>query len=166
MHASRVLRKLAVLVLASLMLAGAKPVQLQSRLAAAMFATARWPYLPGSILPLRIDGITVPYHIAVLGIGQLVQNSNAYSVPSTATGGSALLIAGNAHALGSKRLQIASAPRVAGRCSSSLLTTTDSWCTTPRASRCAAFSQRAASRATLRSTARDESPRPTPRARN
>ena len=112
MHVSRVLRKLAVLVLASLMLAGAKPAKLQPHLAAAMFATARWPYLPGSILPLRIDGITVPYHIAVLGIGQLVQNANAYSVPSTATGGSALLIAGNAHALGAKKLQIASAPRV------------------------------------------------------
>ena len=112
MHVSRVLRKTAVLVLASLMLAGAKPAKLQPHLAAAMFSTARWPYLPGSILPLRIDGITVPYHIAVLGIGQLVQNSNAYSVPSTATGGSALLIAGNAHALGTKKLQIASAPRV------------------------------------------------------
>ena len=81
MHVSRVLRKTAVLVLASLMLAGAKPAKLQPHLAAAMFSTARWPYLPGSILPLRIDGITVPYHIAVLGIGQLVQNSNAYSVP-------------------------------------------------------------------------------------
>ncbi|HEY4433023.1 MAG TPA: hypothetical protein VGM99_01365, partial [Candidatus Cybelea sp.] len=106
------LRKLAVLVLVSLMLAGAKPAKPQPRLAAAMFATARWPYLPGSVLPLRIDGITVPYHIAVLGIGQLVQNANAYAIPSTATAGSALLIAGNAHALGVTKLQIAPPPRV------------------------------------------------------
>jgi DNA-binding beta-propeller fold protein YncE len=109
---SRALRKVAVLVLASLMLAGAKPAKPQARLAAALFATARWPYLPGSILPLRIDGITVPYHIAVLGIGQLVQNANAYAIPSTATGGSTLLIAGNSHALGATKVQIAPAPRV------------------------------------------------------
>ena len=40
-----------------------------------------------------------------------MQNSNAYSVPSTATGGSALLVAGNARARGTEKLHIASAPR-------------------------------------------------------
>jgi DNA-binding beta-propeller fold protein YncE len=109
-NASRTLPKIAVLVVTALILAGAKPVNPQPRLAAALFSTARWPYLPGSVLPLRIDGITVPYHVAILGAGRLVQNANAYAIPSTAAVGSALLIAGNAHALGAANLQIAAAP--------------------------------------------------------
>jgi DNA-binding beta-propeller fold protein YncE len=109
-RASQVLRKIATLVLAAVALIGAKPSWPQPRLATALFTTSRWPYLPGSLLPLRIDGMTVPYHVAVVGVGELV-GGTSYAVPPDSPGGSALLIAGNANALGATKLRIVPSPR-------------------------------------------------------
>lgn len=109
MSTPRTLRKIVALVLVTLALAGARPKPPALRLATATIVTTRWPYLPGSLLPLRIDGIAPPYHLALLGPGRLV-HADTYEIPAATAGESALLIAGNASAIGATRVRIARPP--------------------------------------------------------
>ncbi len=97
------------IALAALTLA-AMPKMPQPHLAAATIDAARWPYLPGSILPLRVEGISVPYHVGVLGPGGLDAGGHTYEIPSTATAGTALLVAGNAAGIGARQLRIGAPP--------------------------------------------------------
>jgi DNA-binding beta-propeller fold protein YncE len=78
-------------------------------LATASIAAAKWPYLPGSRLALRVSGISPPYGTAVLGAGRML-DPTTLSVPLTAAAGDALAIVGNTAGLGVLRLRIAAAP--------------------------------------------------------
>jgi len=75
-------------------------------------ATAAWPYLPGSSIPLRIDGFAAPYRAAVLGPGSL-SPAGVYEIPPRAPPGSVLLVAGNAHGLAAAHLRIGAPPSAA-----------------------------------------------------
>ncbi|HEV3090132.1 MAG TPA: hypothetical protein VGX91_01680 [Candidatus Cybelea sp.] len=97
------------ITLAALTLA-AMPKVPQPRLAAATIDAAHWPYLPGSVLPLRVEGISIPYHVGVLGPGGLDAGGHAYEIPATATAGTALLVAGNAAGIGARQLRIGGPP--------------------------------------------------------
>jgi DNA-binding beta-propeller fold protein YncE len=103
------LRTIVVLALAALTLAGAAAKNQRLHLASATIVASRWPYLPGSLLPLRVQGIAPPYSVSILGAGQLL-DGNTYEVPMTARDGTALLAVGNAAGLGAMHLRIASPP--------------------------------------------------------
>jgi DNA-binding beta-propeller fold protein YncE len=103
------LRTIAVLVLAVLALAGAAAKTQRLHIATAVIVVSRWPYLPGSLLPLHVDGITPPYSLSILGPGRLL-NGNTYEVPVTSRGGTALLAVGNEAGLGVTHLRIAAPP--------------------------------------------------------
>ena len=103
------LRTIAALALAALTLAGAAAKTQRLHLATATIVASRWPYLPGSLLPLRVEGIAPPYSVSILGPGRLL-NGNTYEVPITSRDGIALLAVGNAGGLGATRLRIAAAP--------------------------------------------------------
>lgn len=77
--------------------------------AAGTIATARWPYLPGSILPARVDGFPPPYRVALLGQGSL-RDDGAYVVPPGASPGTSTLVAGNAGGLAYRRVRIGAPP--------------------------------------------------------
>jgi DNA-binding beta-propeller fold protein YncE len=102
--ASSALPLLAALVLLAAM-ARTPPVQL----ATGTIAATTWPYLPGSILPLRVNGIPAPYRAELVGPGRLLPDGS-YEVPQRASGGSALLVAGNAAGLAATRLRIGAPP--------------------------------------------------------
>lgn len=70
-----------------------------------------WPYLPGSSIPLRIDGFAAPYHAALLGPGRLLPGG-VYEIPQKAGTGTAFLVAGNAHGLATAHLRIARPPAI------------------------------------------------------
>jgi len=82
-----------------------------AHLAVGKIAATAWPYLPGSSLPLRVDGFAPPYHAALLGPGRLSPDG-VYEIPQEALDGSALLVAGNTHGLAATSLRIATPPRV------------------------------------------------------
>jgi DNA-binding beta-propeller fold protein YncE len=91
-------------------LGAAAPRSVRVHLATARIAATRWPYLPGSRLPLRVDGLTPPYHVAILGIGRIL-SGNTYEVPPDSTAGTALLVAGNSAGLGAAALRIVEPPQ-------------------------------------------------------
>jgi DNA-binding beta-propeller fold protein YncE len=103
------LRTIAALALAALTLAGAAAKTQRLHLATATIVASRWPYLPGSLLPLRVEGIAPPYSVSILGPGRLL-NGNTYEVPITSRDGIALLAVGNAGGLGATGLRIAAPP--------------------------------------------------------
>jgi DNA-binding beta-propeller fold protein YncE len=103
------LRTIAVLVLGALTLAGAASKSQRLHLATATIVLSRWPYLPGSLLPLQVEGITPPYSVSILGPGRLL-DGNTYEVPITSRGGRALLAVGNEGGLGATHLRIAAPP--------------------------------------------------------
>src|SRR5580704_2149045 len=82
-----------------------------AHLAVGKIAATAWPYLPGSSLPLRVDGFAAPYHAALLGPGRLSPDG-VYEIPQEALDGSALLVAGNTHGLAATSLRIATPPRI------------------------------------------------------
>ncbi len=102
--------RLGALLIASLALAGGMPRTPSPRIASGKIAATAWPYLPGSTLPLRIDGFAAPYHAALLGPGMLSPDG-MYEIPQRALPGSALLVAGNAHGLAAANLRIGTPPR-------------------------------------------------------
>ncbi len=106
----RTLRTIVLLAVASSTLSGAVARTAAPHLATATITLSRWPYLPGSLLPLNIEGLAAPYHLEVLGPGRVLP-PNTYELSDAQGAGSALLVAGNGSALASKRLRIGSAPR-------------------------------------------------------
>lgn len=101
-------RALALLI-AGVTLIGGMARTPSNRVATGKIATAAWPYLPGSTIPLRVAGFSPPYHAALLGPGSLSPNG-IYEIPQRAPSGSALLIAGNIHGLAATDLRIAAPP--------------------------------------------------------
>ncbi|HEX3670799.1 MAG TPA: hypothetical protein VHT92_03745 [Candidatus Cybelea sp.] len=96
------------LLLAAFLIASAARPPYGDRATGRIAGTA-WPYLPGSLLPLTVSGFGPPYRAVLLGPGTLDAN-DFYEVPQSATGGAALLVAGNAAGLAAKRLRIAVPP--------------------------------------------------------
>ncbi|HEY1429061.1 MAG TPA: hypothetical protein VGF18_05780 [Candidatus Tumulicola sp.] len=72
-------------------------------------AVARWPYLPGSRIPVSVDGFGGPYAVRVFGAG-LLNDDGTYEVPSGPAGDGAMLIAGNATGLAATGVAIAQPP--------------------------------------------------------
>jgi hypothetical protein len=81
----------------------------QVHLASGTIAASTWPYLPGSVLPVRVIGFAAPYQAELLGPGRLLPDGS-YEIPEHVAGGSALLIAGNAAGLAATRLRITAPP--------------------------------------------------------
>ncbi|MBV8725889.1 MAG: hypothetical protein JO350_11210 [Candidatus Eremiobacteraeota bacterium] len=79
------------------------------RVASGTIATVAWPYLPGSIVPVRVSGFSAPYHVALLGPGSLA-SSGSYEIPRQTDAVGAFLVAGNADGLAAARLRIAAPP--------------------------------------------------------
>jgi DNA-binding beta-propeller fold protein YncE len=105
------LRSIALLVSAVLVLAaGIAHTPLAER-ATGRIAAMAWPYLPGSIIPLRVDGFAPPYQAALLGPGRLLSGGR-YEIPQKALTGSALLIAGNTVGLAATKIRIGTPPPV------------------------------------------------------
>jgi DNA-binding beta-propeller fold protein YncE len=84
-----------------------RPVR--SHRAAGQIVAANWPLLPGSTLPVRVDGFSAPYEVALVGTGKLA-DGGVYAVPDDARAGTATVIVGNAHGLASRSLHIVSPP--------------------------------------------------------
>ena len=81
--------------------------------AVGQIAAAAWPYVPGSVLTVRVAGFPAPYHLALAGIGNL-RAGGTYAVADSSPAGTATLVAGNAGGLAARELRIA-APPPAGR---------------------------------------------------
>ena len=99
----------ALLPLALLVLAGAMARAPHVRRASGTIASAAWPYLPGSIIPVRVNGFAAPYHSVLLGPGRLLPGGS-YEIPQRARAGSALLVAGNAAGLAATNVRITPPP--------------------------------------------------------
>jgi WD40 repeat protein len=102
-------RKLVVLALCCAVFVGSAARPPSRHVATGKIAVSSWPYLPGSSLSLKISGFAAPFHAALLGPGRLLPGGT-YEIPETAAGGSAFLIAGNAHGLAATQLRISSPP--------------------------------------------------------
>ncbi len=101
--------RIAALLTASLTLEGSVARTPCTRIASGKIAASAWPYLPGSSLPLRVDGFAAPYHAALLGPGSL-SAGGVYDIPPGALPGSALLVAGNTYGLAAANLRIGAPP--------------------------------------------------------
>ena len=75
---------------------GASPMAVARHEAVASFVLPRMPYVPGSIIPLDVDGLSGPYGVDLLGPGHL--SSSNYFVPADANG-TATLFAADASAV-------------------------------------------------------------------
>ena len=100
----------ALLLPALLALAGAMERPPRVHLATGTIAATAWPYFPGSIIPLRVNGFSPPYQAALLGPGRLLPDGS-YEIPQHVSHDSALLVAGNAAGLAARRIRIAPPPR-------------------------------------------------------
>lgn len=100
--------KNALLVAALFAFAAAAARSPEARLATGRIAVTRWPYLAGSIIPLRVSGFAAPFEAAILGPGRIVNGS--YQLPSNATGGTTTLVAGNRAGLAMSTIRIAPPP--------------------------------------------------------
>jgi DNA-binding beta-propeller fold protein YncE len=100
--------RIVALLLAAFLLASAARWPYGDRATGRIAGTA-WPYFPGSLLPLTVQGFAPPYRAVLLGPGTLDAN-DFYEVPAGAGGGEALLVAGNAAGLAAKKLRIATPP--------------------------------------------------------
>lgn len=103
------LRSAALLLLASLALTAAAERMPSPTRATGRFIVAPWPYLPGSVVPLRIDGFASPFGTSILGPGRIA-GGNVYEVPLGTRPQSALLVGGSATGLASVKLRIAAPP--------------------------------------------------------
>ncbi len=77
--------------------------------AAGTITTSDAPYLPGSVVPVRVAGFSPPYRVAVIGPGSLLENGS-YDIPSSAAPGAATLVAGNAAGIAARTIAIGAAP--------------------------------------------------------
>lgn len=102
----------ALLVAASVVLGAAAARPPSTRLATGHIAVAPWPYLPGSVIPLRVSGFAPPFETSVLGSGRVADGS--YTLPLHVDSSRALLIAGNAAGLATASIRIAG-PRLLNR---------------------------------------------------
>jgi DNA-binding beta-propeller fold protein YncE len=103
------LRRIALLLVALVTLAGSVARTPCARIASGKIAASAWPYLPGSSLRLRVDGFAAPYHAALLGPGSL-SPGGLYEIPRGARPGSALIVAGNTYGLAAANLRIGAPP--------------------------------------------------------
>lgn len=76
--------------------------------ATAAFVAASLPYLPGSVIPLDVDGMTPPYRVSLTGPGSV--DSHAYYLPPSTPDQSATLVASNAVALAARTIPFAAPP--------------------------------------------------------
>jgi DNA-binding beta-propeller fold protein YncE len=102
-------RSFAALALALFGLAATAQKNVTLEHAVGQIAASAWPYFPGSIVPVQVDGFPVPYHVALIGPGTLL-DGGLYEVPSNAQPDVATLIAGNAHGLAERSLRIGTPP--------------------------------------------------------
>jgi DNA-binding beta-propeller fold protein YncE len=72
-------------------------------------AVSDWPYMPGSTIPLRIDGFSPPFQAVLLGAGRIAPGG-LYEIPADAGVGKALIVAGNEDGLAATTLHIAHPP--------------------------------------------------------
>ncbi len=105
------LRAIAVLLTASVFLFASAARTPRAHLATGKIALTPWPYLPGSIIPLRVDGFAAPYQALVLGAGRLLPGG-LYEIPQETAPGKALLVAGNAAGLATATARIGVPPPV------------------------------------------------------
>lgn len=103
-------RTVALLFCAFVLVAGVARTP-RAHLATGRMATTAWPYLPGSLIPLRVDGFAPPYHAVLVGPGRLLAGG-FYEIPQAASAGSALLVAGNSAGLAAANVRIGTAPSV------------------------------------------------------
>jgi DNA-binding beta-propeller fold protein YncE len=104
-----VFRPLVALIVALFGLAALAQKTAAPQRAIGQIAASAWPYFPGSIIPVRVDGFPVPYHVALVGPGTLL-DGGLYQVPEDVQAGTATLIAGNAHGLAERSLSIRTPP--------------------------------------------------------
>lgn len=105
--------RIALCLVAVLGLVAAEQRTPQARLATGRIAAASWPYVGGSLVPLRVTGFSAPYRAVLLGPGRLLPGG-IYQVPTRPADGSALLVAGNGAGLAALSLRITMPPS-AGR---------------------------------------------------
>jgi DNA-binding beta-propeller fold protein YncE len=105
------LRGLAVLLSASVLLVAGVARTPHAQLASGKIATTAWPYLPGSVIRLHVDGFASPYRALVLGPGRLLAGG-LYDIPQETAPGSALLVAGNAAGLAATTVRIGMPPSI------------------------------------------------------
>lgn len=91
------------------MLGGAAARTPQAHRATGHIAVGSWPYLPGSVIPLRINGFARPYRVAVVGTGR-VSADGLYEIPQDGRPGTDLVVAGNAAGLATARVRIGVPP--------------------------------------------------------
>ncbi len=101
-------QRIAALVVAVVAMAGAAPQSPHPPRAVGRFAAAPLAYLPGSSIPLDVEGLTPPYHVTLTGPGSV--DASAYHVPQSPHARSALLVAANAVGLAARRIAIAQPP--------------------------------------------------------
>lgn len=99
----------ATLLLAIFGLAATAQQNTQPQRAVGQITASAWPYFPGSIIPVRVDGFPVPYHVALVGPGTLLAGG-LYAVPGNAQPGIATLIAGSAYGLAERDVSIRPPP--------------------------------------------------------
>lgn len=105
-------RSILALFAALLGLAAAGPRTQPVQRAIGTIETAPWPYLPGSIVALRVSGFAGPYAFELLGPGSVSENGS-YEIPAVSGDTTALLIAGNSAGLAATRIRVTPPP--AGR---------------------------------------------------
>jgi DNA-binding beta-propeller fold protein YncE len=98
-----------LLVCAAFVLAGTIGRTPHEPIATGRIVAATWPYLPGSIIPLRVSGFAPPYQAVLLGPGRILAGG-LYEIPRGTAAGSALIVAGNAAGLAQTRFRIAPPP--------------------------------------------------------
>ncbi len=79
----------ALLIAAAL---GAAPHRTPARKAVASLTLPTLPLLPGSVVPIDVQGLTPPYDVDILGPGRV--NAGEYWVPSTVDSGATVVAAG------------------------------------------------------------------------
>lgn len=72
-------------------------------------AVSDWPYLAGSTLPVRVNGFSAPYHVALLGEGSF-SSDGTFDVADGASPAQTLLVAGNRAGLAARAVRIAAPP--------------------------------------------------------
>jgi len=80
-----------------------------AQLATGRIAASSWPYLPGSIIALHVDGFAPPYQAVLLGPGRILAGG-MYEAPQRSLGESAMVVAGNAAGLAATHLRIGVPP--------------------------------------------------------
>lgn len=86
------LKRFATVALLAVLL-GTVPHPHHPQRATAAFVAAPVPYLPGSTIPLAVDGLEPPYRIAILGPGLLAQSM--LHIPDDARGSASIVAASN-----------------------------------------------------------------------